>query len=147
VINYRRLKYLLKFPQIWANLNKTPAEIIRNRVIGFLFLVVVCFFNTIPLFIISILANLTSVQFLTFCLVLGQLKDSSTDICLRGFPLGVVNCISGIFCCCFWCLASCYLGTFWFFPSHRHALVEQVPRCSIPQPVCLSCPLCLSRKF
>ncbi|OAX42791.1 DUF221-domain-containing protein [Rhizopogon vinicolor AM-OR11-026] len=47
---------------IWANLNKTSSEIIRNRIIGALLLVVVCFFNTIPLFIISILANLTSIS-------------------------------------------------------------------------------------
>ncbi|KAG1739129.1 uncharacterized protein EDB91DRAFT_1136016 [Suillus paluster] len=47
---------------IWANFNKTTSEIVRNKLIGALFLVVVCFFNTIPLFIISILANLSSIS-------------------------------------------------------------------------------------
>ncbi|KAG9312116.1 hypothetical protein JVU11DRAFT_7403 [Chiua virens] len=45
---------------IWNNVNKSTAEIVRNRSIGFLLLVLVCFFNTIPLFFISILANLTT---------------------------------------------------------------------------------------
>lgn len=57
--SFHRLPY---DAQIWQNLNKSTAELIRNRLIGFLFLVVVCFFNTIPLFVISILANLSSVR-------------------------------------------------------------------------------------
>lgn len=68
-------------------------------------------------------------------LSIGQLKDFSIDICLRGFPLEVVNRISGIICCCFWCLASCYLSPFRLFPPHHHALVEQISRCSYSQPV------------
>ncbi|KAF8839103.1 DUF221-domain-containing protein [Paxillus ammoniavirescens] len=47
---------------IWANLNKSPAELFGNKLIGFLLLVLVCFFNTIPLFVISILANLSSIS-------------------------------------------------------------------------------------
>ncbi|KAF8546213.1 DUF221-domain-containing protein [Imleria badia] len=47
---------------IWQNLNKTKRELGRNRLIGFLLLVLVCFFNTIPLFVISILANLSSIS-------------------------------------------------------------------------------------
>ncbi|KAH7883216.1 hypothetical protein F5I97DRAFT_1980176 [Phlebopus sp. FC_14] len=47
---------------IWANLNKSPAELFRNRVLGFSLLVLVCFFNTVPLFVISILANLSSIS-------------------------------------------------------------------------------------
>ncbi|EGO00856.1 hypothetical protein SERLA73DRAFT_50768, partial [Serpula lacrymans var. lacrymans S7.3] len=46
---------------IWQNLPMSPAEIFRNRVLGFLILALVCFFNTIPLFVISILANLASI--------------------------------------------------------------------------------------
>lgn len=45
---------------IWDNLNKTPSEIRAKKSMGWIFLCVVCFFNTIPLFIISILANLAS---------------------------------------------------------------------------------------
>lgn len=47
---------------IWANMHKSPAEIFQKRVIGFLLMVLVCFFNTIPLFAISILANLSSIS-------------------------------------------------------------------------------------
>lgn len=47
---------------IWANMNKSPADLFQKKVVGFLLLVLVCFFNTIPLFIISILANLSSIS-------------------------------------------------------------------------------------
>ncbi|KAF9228428.1 DUF221-domain-containing protein [Gyrodon lividus] len=47
---------------IWANLNKSPTELFGNKLIAFLLLVLVCFFNTIPLFVISILANLSSIS-------------------------------------------------------------------------------------
>ncbi|KIJ65940.1 hypothetical protein HYDPIDRAFT_87248 [Hydnomerulius pinastri MD-312] len=47
---------------IWVNLNKSPVELYRNKFLGFLVLVLVCFFNTIPLFVISILANLSSIS-------------------------------------------------------------------------------------
>jgi hypothetical protein len=46
---------------IWENMNKSDGEIARKRMMGFIWLAVVCFFNTIPLFAISILANLASV--------------------------------------------------------------------------------------
>ncbi|KAF8435022.1 hypothetical protein L210DRAFT_937871 [Boletus edulis BED1] len=47
---------------IWHNLNLSTAELLRNRSIGLLLLVLVCFFNTIPLFAISVLANLSSIS-------------------------------------------------------------------------------------
>jgi hypothetical protein len=47
---------------IWGNMNKTPAEIRTKRTIGFLWLALVCFFNTVPLFVISVLANLDSIK-------------------------------------------------------------------------------------
>lgn len=47
--------------QIWENLNQSKAELARKKTVGWAFLWMVCFFNTIPLFIISILANLASV--------------------------------------------------------------------------------------
>ncbi|KAG1903283.1 uncharacterized protein F5891DRAFT_1211537 [Suillus fuscotomentosus] len=47
---------------IWANFNKSTSELIGNKFLGSLFLVLFCFFNTIPLFIISILANLSSIS-------------------------------------------------------------------------------------
>uniref|UniRef100_A0A8H7Y363 DUF221-domain-containing protein n=1 Tax=Psilocybe cubensis TaxID=181762 RepID=A0A8H7Y363_PSICU len=47
---------------IWNNMNKTDVELARNRTIGFAWLVAVCFFNTVPLLIISVLANLDSMR-------------------------------------------------------------------------------------
>ncbi|KIK61133.1 hypothetical protein GYMLUDRAFT_85115 [Collybiopsis luxurians FD-317 M1] len=48
---------------IWDNMDKTPAQIRTKRKIGFLWLCLVCFFNTVPLFIISFLANLNQIKF------------------------------------------------------------------------------------
>ncbi|KAI0645179.1 DUF221-domain-containing protein [Trametes meyenii] len=45
---------------VWSNLAKSPAEIRRKQIIGWVWLVAVCFFNTVPLLIISLLANLAS---------------------------------------------------------------------------------------
>jgi len=43
-------------------MNKTDTELFRKRTIGFFYLALVCFFNTVPLFVLSVLANLTSVR-------------------------------------------------------------------------------------
>ncbi|EIW54410.1 DUF221-domain-containing protein [Trametes versicolor FP-101664 SS1] len=45
---------------VWKNLACTPAEIRRKQTIGWVWLVAVCFFNTAPLLVISLLANLSS---------------------------------------------------------------------------------------
>ena len=47
---------------VWTNLNKSTVEVARNRTIGWVILVIVCFVNTLPLLIISILANLAYVR-------------------------------------------------------------------------------------
>lgn len=47
---------------IWENMNKSEGELARKKIIGFVWLAGVCFFNTVPLFIISILANLESLR-------------------------------------------------------------------------------------
>jgi hypothetical protein len=47
---------------IWENMNKSDGALMRDRILGFFYLTLVCFFNTAPLFIISVLANLTSLQ-------------------------------------------------------------------------------------
>lgn len=44
-------------------MNKADGEIARKRMLGFVFLALVCFFNTVPLLIISFLANLDAVSF------------------------------------------------------------------------------------
>ncbi|KAF9486012.1 DUF221-domain-containing protein [Pholiota conissans] len=43
---------------IWSNMNRSDAELARKKMLGFVWLFFVCFFNTVPLFIISVLANL-----------------------------------------------------------------------------------------
>jgi hypothetical protein len=43
-------------------MNKTDGQLAHKKTIGFLWLVLVCFVNTVPLFIISVLANLDSVS-------------------------------------------------------------------------------------
>lgn len=48
--------------QIWENMNKSDGELARKRMVGFWLLALVCFFNTVPLFVISVLANLDSVS-------------------------------------------------------------------------------------
>ncbi|KIY50261.1 DUF221-domain-containing protein [Fistulina hepatica ATCC 64428] len=45
---------------IWDNMNKSDGEIARKKVMGTFWLGAVCFFNTVPLFIISVLANLAT---------------------------------------------------------------------------------------
>jgi len=64
--------------KIWENMNKSNFELARKKVIGFAWLAAVCFFNTIPLFIISILANLDTVclylYFIFASLIASQLR-------------------------------------------------------------------------
>ncbi|KAI0258847.1 hypothetical protein BC834DRAFT_834501 [Gloeopeniophorella convolvens] len=46
---------------IWENLNKSSGEIFRKKMVGWVLLAAVAFFNTVPLFVLSILANLASI--------------------------------------------------------------------------------------
>jgi hypothetical protein len=48
-------------PQIWDNITKSDAELAHKRLIGICWLFAVCFINTVPLLVISVLANLGSV--------------------------------------------------------------------------------------
>lgn len=48
--------------QIWENLNKSSAELIRKKTMGWFLLITIAFLNTVPLFVLSILANLSSVR-------------------------------------------------------------------------------------
>ncbi|KAG8945459.1 hypothetical protein FRC04_000744 [Tulasnella sp. 424] len=47
---------------IWSNLTKGDVVLAKNRMIGWIILAVVCFFNTIPLLIIQALANLAALS-------------------------------------------------------------------------------------
>lgn len=46
---------------IWENLSKSPAELFRKKSTGWFFLTLIAFLNTVPLFVLSILANLSSI--------------------------------------------------------------------------------------
>ena len=43
-------------------MNTSDGELARKRLLGWAWLTAVCFFNTVPLFIISVLANLAAVS-------------------------------------------------------------------------------------
>lgn len=58
---------------IWENMNKSPGELYRKRMMGFIWLAVVGFFNTVPLFVISVLANLSAVRNLSYSLLMYDL--------------------------------------------------------------------------
>ncbi|KAH9889394.1 DUF221-domain-containing protein [Cubamyces lactineus] len=60
---------------VWRNIGRTPSEIRRKQTIGWIWLIAVCFFNTVPLLVISILANLSSLT--AFVPFLQQWSDAS----------------------------------------------------------------------
>ena len=43
-------------------MDKTDTELASKKMVGFFYLALVCFFNTAPLFVLSVLANLNSVR-------------------------------------------------------------------------------------
>ena len=47
---------------VWDNMDKTPGELARKKTVGVVWLCFVCFFNTLPLFVVSALANLDGVS-------------------------------------------------------------------------------------
>lgn len=53
---------IFPFAKIWKNIVKSDAARAKDRTIGFIILGAVCFFYTIPLAVISLLANLTAVR-------------------------------------------------------------------------------------
>ncbi|KAK0212532.1 hypothetical protein DFS33DRAFT_1390912, partial [Desarmillaria ectypa] len=46
---------------IWENMNRTDSALTRRKVIGFLWMAVICFLSLIPVFFVSALANLDAV--------------------------------------------------------------------------------------
>jgi hypothetical protein len=58
--------YRLWSTQIWENLNQSPAELFRKKTTGWFLLFLIAFLNTLPLFVLSILANLSSVCIIAF---------------------------------------------------------------------------------
>ena len=48
--------------KIWENINKSDATLARKRTMGWVYLFLVCSINTVPLLVVSFLANLASVR-------------------------------------------------------------------------------------
>ncbi|KIK67510.1 hypothetical protein GYMLUDRAFT_37654 [Collybiopsis luxurians FD-317 M1] len=82
---------------IWDNMDKTPAQIRTKRTIGFLWLCLVCFFNTVPLFIISVLANLDQIKFYVPFLRSWASASPSTFAVVSGVLPPAVSGIFGFF--------------------------------------------------
>lgn len=82
---------------IWENLNKSSTEINGKRMTGWIFLILVCFFNTVPLFIISILANLASLtSFVPFLETWSQ-QSKATFTFVSGVLPPAVSALFGFF--------------------------------------------------
>ncbi|KAI0090701.1 DUF221-domain-containing protein [Irpex rosettiformis] len=82
---------------IWMNLNATSGELASKKATGWIFLVLVCFFNTIPLFIISILANLASLTAFVPFLASWQSSSPGTFDFLSGVLPPAVSALFGFF--------------------------------------------------
>jgi hypothetical protein len=110
-------------------MDKTDTELAHKRLLGFVWLSLVCFFNTAPLFLISVLANLDSVRFYN-CLILISHQFLMTyayfvDQSIYPFPANVVSVFSFFVCHSVGCVAGIHFWTFQLLPAHHHALVDQ----------------------
>lgn len=43
---------------VWENISKESGEVVTRRSMGFVYIAIVCFLNTLPLLVVSALANL-----------------------------------------------------------------------------------------
>jgi hypothetical protein len=105
-------------------MNQSDAELFRKKTLGFLWLVGVCFFNTVPLFIISVLANLGPVS--SFHLnTMNVLKLYCIVEVIRPLPRCMVQIFAVFLRFHFWCSATCHFWDLWFLLTHYHALVNE----------------------
>ena len=105
-------------------MNKSDGEVMRKRLLGFMWLAVVCFFNTIPLFIISVLANLDSVCQQLPRSIYSESPHSSAASCVRSLLEAVGSSITGFVCLYLWCPTPCCLGVLWILSPYHHALAD-----------------------
>ncbi|KAK7057559.1 DUF221-domain-containing protein [Favolaschia claudopus] len=82
---------------IWENMTKSDGEIARKKMMGFVWLAIVCFFNTIPLFAISILANLAAFTSYVDFLAKWQSASPTTFNIISGILPPAVSGIFGFF--------------------------------------------------
>lgn len=92
--------FVLKFTnllQIWENLNKSSGELARKRMMGWIWLIIVCFINTVPLFFISVLANLSSLTAYVGFLSDWQSASPHSFNVISGVLPSVVSALFGFF--------------------------------------------------
>jgi hypothetical protein len=106
-------------------MDKTDGEIARKRTIGVLWLVFVCFFNTLPLFVISVLANLDGVSSCISNLVAVFLPICLLDSRMGAFPRRLGEQVTKLVLRGFWCASRDDLFPFWVLPSCYHALAHE----------------------
>ncbi|KAF7321599.1 DUF221-domain-containing protein [Mycena kentingensis (nom. inval.)] len=82
---------------IWENMSKSDAEIASKRMLGFFWIALVCFLNTVPLFVISILANLASLTSFVPFLETWSEQSSTTFNIVSGILPPAVSGIFGFF--------------------------------------------------
>ncbi|KAI0062426.1 DUF221-domain-containing protein [Artomyces pyxidatus] len=82
---------------IWENLSKTPGEIMRKKTTGWFMLALVSFFNTVPLFLISVLANLSSLTSIVPFLQSWQHSSPKTFNFISGVLPPAVSALFGFF--------------------------------------------------
>jgi hypothetical protein len=128
-------------------MNRSDVELAQKKAIGFIWLVAVCFFNTVPLFIISLLANLSAVCtiFQVPGLALLTHSRSAVDDCICPVPSIMVKCITPYVLFRLWCSASSCIRHLRVLPAHCYALALTVHGCThaILSRSCRCCPLLL----
>lgn len=114
--------------QIWDNLNQTPAELFRKKTTGWFLLVTIAFLNTVPLFVLSILANLSSVCIVPFSERIFPHRIPE-DCQLCAILRTLVSIIPSFLRHRLWCTSTCRVRTFWFRLAHHDAMDLQIPGC------------------
>ncbi|KAM6502532.1 protein of unknown function DUF221 domain containing protein [Amanita muscaria] len=82
---------------IWENMDKSDMELARKKMIGFGLIAVVCFFNTVPLFVISVLANLSALTYYVPFLKQWSLDSPASFAVVSGVLPPAVQGIFGFF--------------------------------------------------
>src|SRR6266498_2019241 len=101
-------------------MSKSEGELAHKRLIGIIWLIGVCFFNTVPLLVISFLANLDSVRGLS-----GKLRansENTTDQSICPLPRIMVLRVAKDICHRIWCSASYGFWLFQFLLAYHYAL-------------------------
>ncbi|KAK0195739.1 DUF221-domain-containing protein [Armillaria mellea] len=92
---------------IWENMNRSDSAIARRKLVGFLWMAVICFFSLIPVFFVSALANL----------------DAVSDYRISSFFAVMVIEFEGYFRFRIWCGPSSGIWFFWVLPTEDYAAV------------------------